>query len=598
MLASDKILALDIGASTVKVGEFQASKTHGLRLTNFNYADLGIDPEHEENRKALIVSTIRNVLREKNIRTRRVVFSVSGQSVFTRFVKLPPVDESKVVQIIQYEAQQNVPFPIDEVIWDYQLVGNTQQGELEVVLLAIKSDIIEELNEGVESAELRTETVDVAPMALYNSVRYNEGDTEGCTMVVDIGARTTNLLFMEQNRVFSRSIPIAGNAITQSVAAEFNIPFLEADQLKRAKGFVALGGAYAEPGDEQQARVSKIVRNVMTRLHAEVARSINFYRSQQGGSTPSRMLLSGGTSILPYTDRFFQEKIQIPIEYFNPFRNVDIDPSISREELAHCAHFFGEVVGLGLRRLTKCPLEVNLLPRSIRARVLMEQKRPYLAGAAICALLIPLCWWAYTTKTASLQEQQREDVSRQVEALQSLDKSVKNEKSQLADLTSKADEITSLVQQRSFWPELLQDLNMRLEPNLYIIALTPQSGDTTPAPQSGAFTPGPAPRGGGSFRRTTIDEDESAAAMSSATARQGQQGQQGQQGPINELQIEGEGNHQSDSADLALVNEFAKNLRESPFLATDGVEIQRPPKTMGSTFAFQLRARLAKPIAF
>jgi type IV pilus assembly protein PilM len=590
MLAPDRILALDIGASTVKVGEFQASRTHGLRLTNFNYADLGIDPEHEENRKALIVSTIRNVLREKNIRTRRVVFSVSGQSVFTRFVKLPPVDESKVVQIIQYEAQQNVPFPIDEVIWDYQLVGNTQQGELEVVLLAIKSDIIEELNEGVESAELRTETVDVAPMALYNSVRYNEGDTEGCTMVVDIGARTTNLLFLEKNRVFSRSIPIAGNAITQSVAAEFNIPFLEADQLKRSKGFVALGGAYAEPGDEQQARVSKIIRNVMTRLHAEVARSINFYRSQQGGSAPSRMLLSGGTSILPYTDRFFQEKLQIPIEYFNPFRNVDIDPSISREELARCAHFFGEVVGLGLRKLTKCPLEVNLLPRSIRARILMEQKRPYLAGAAICALLIPLCWWAYTTKTASLQQQQREDVSRQVEALQSLDNSVKNEKSKLADLTSKADEITGLVKQRSFWPELLQDLNTRLEPNLYIVALTPQSGDITPGPQSGAITPGPTPRGGGSFRRPSIEEEiESPTLTSSATAKQG---------PIDELQIEGEGNHQSDSADLALVNGFAKNLRESPFLVTDGVEIQRPPKTTGSTFAFQLRARLAKPIAF
>jgi len=565
-----------------------------LRLTNFNYADLGIDPEHEENRKALIVSTIRNVLREKNIRTRRVVFSVSGQSVFTRFVKLPPVDESKVVQIIQYEAQQNVPFPIDEVIWDYQLVGNTQQGELEVVLLAIKSDIIEELNEGVESAELRTETVDVAPMALYNAVRYNEGDTEGCTMVVDIGARTTNLLFLEKNRVFSRSIPIAGNAIIQSVAAEFNIPFLEADQLKRSKGFVALGGAYAEPGDEQQARVSKIIRNVMTRLHAEVARSINFYRSQQGGSAPSRMLLSGGTSILPYTDRFFQEKLQIPIEYFNPFRNVDIDPSISREELARCAHFFGEVVGLGLRKLTKCPLEVNLLPRSIRARILMEQKRPYLAGAAICALLIPLCWWAYTTKTASLQQQQREDVSRQVEALQSLDNSVKNEKSKLADLTSKADEITGLVKQRSFWPELLQDLNTRLEPNLYIVALTPQSGDITPGPQSGAITPGPTPRGGGgSFRRPSIEEDiESPTLTSSATAKQGPQG------PIDELQIEGEGNHQSDSADLALVNGFAKNLGESPFLVTDGVEIQRPPKTTGSTFAFQLRARLAKPIAF
>ena len=90
MLGSDRIIALDIGASTVKIGEFQAGKGHGLRLTNFNYADLGIDPEHEENRKELVVSTIRNALREKNIKSRPVIFSVSGQSVFTRFVKLPP----------------------------------------------------------------------------------------------------------------------------------------------------------------------------------------------------------------------------------------------------------------------------------------------------------------------------------------------------------------------------------------------------------------------------------------------------------------------------------------------------------------------------
>ncbi|MCX7916321.1 MAG: pilus assembly protein PilM, partial [Verrucomicrobiae bacterium] len=246
MLGADRILALDIGAATVKLAEFEASKTHALRLLSFNHADLGLDPEKEENRKPLTISTIRNLLREKNIRTRRVIFSVSGQSVFTRFVKLPPVDESKVVQIIRYEAQQNVPFPIEEVIWDYQLVGSTQEGEIEVVLLAIKSDIIEELNDAVESAGLRTRMVDVAPMALYNAVRYNYGELDGCTMVVDIGARTTNLLFIERNRLFSRAIPIAGNAITQNIASEFGISFLEAEQLKKQKGFVALGGAYEE----------------------------------------------------------------------------------------------------------------------------------------------------------------------------------------------------------------------------------------------------------------------------------------------------------------------------------------------------------------
>lgn len=576
MLANDKILALDIGAATIKVAEFQSSKTHGLRLTNFNYADLGLDPEHEENRKALVISTIRNILREKSIRTDHVIFSVSGQSVFTRFVKLPPVDESKVVQIIQYEAQQNVPFPIDEVIWDYQLVGSTEQGELEVVLLAIKSDIIEDLNDGVESAGLHTEMVDVAPMALYNAVRYNEGDTEGCTMVVDMGARTTNLLFIEKNRIFSRAIPIAGNAISQSIAAEFNVPFAEAEQWKRTKGFVALGGAYEEPPDEQQARISKIIRNVMTRLHAEVARSVNFYKGQQGGSAPARLLLSGGSSIIPYTDRFFEEKFQIPIRYFNPFRHVEVAPTISREELSRCAHFFGEVVGLGLRKLTVCPLEVNLLPGSVRARNQLKQKRPYFAGAAVCLLLVPLCWLAYTKKVASLKDQQLNDVRQQVETLQGLDRRVKKEQAQLGELKDKTDQIVSLVQQRSLWPEFLQDLDSRLASNLWIAALTPQSEEGTAA---GAARPGI-----GRPMRPQFAQTPGAA--------------ESKQPPITQILIDGGGNHSAD--DLLQVGQFANNLRESPFFDKSGVEIVSPPNPMekGSTFTFSVMAKLAKPISF
>lgn len=591
MLGTDRILGLDIGASTVKVGEFQASRTHGLRLTNFNYAELGIDPEHEENRNALIISTVRNVLREKNIKATTVVFSVSGQSVFTRFVKLPPVDETKVTQIIQYEAQQNVPFPIDEVIWDYQLLGSGTQGELEVVLLAIKSDIIEELKEAVESAGLRTDSVDVAPMALYNAVRYNHGDPEGCTVVLDIGARTTNLLFLEKNKVFSRSIPIAGNAITQSIAAEFNISFLEAEQMKKAKGFVALGGAYEEPPDETQARVSKIIRNVMTRLHAEVARSINFYKGQQGGGAPARMLLSGGSSIIPYTDRFFQEKVQIPIEYFNPFRNVEIDSNVSRDQLARCAHFFGEVVGLGLRKVTECPIEVNLLPKSIRTRKQMLQKQPYLVGAALCLLLIPACGWLYANKTARLKDRELQTVREHVEQLQQLGDQVYREQSRLGELRGKADQIVGLVQQRSLWPALLEDVNQRLVTNLWIVSFRPEVSTTAGGGAPSQPVRGrAAPRGRG--RQVEEEPDETEAAPVAGVPTQTRE--------ITEIQIEGMGRHALDNPgqDIQLVDRFAQNLRESQFF-TNGVEIVTPPNPMlkDDTFAFTLRAKLSKPIS-
>jgi type IV pilus assembly protein PilM len=590
MLGPERILALDIGASTVKVGEFQAAKGHGLRLTNFNFADLGIDPEHEENRKALIVSTVRNVVREKNIKATNVIFSVSGQSVFTRFVKLPPVDQSKVAQIIQYEAQQNDPFPIDEVIWDYQLLAKNPQGELEVVLLAIKSDIIEDLTDGVESCGLRTEMVDVAPMALYNAVRYNYGDLEGCTMVVDLGARTTNLLFLEQNRVFSRSIPIAGNAITQSIAAEFNVPFLEAEHMKKAQGFVALGGAYEEPESETQARVSKIIRNVMTRLHAEIARSINFYKGQQGGSPPARVLLSGGSSIIPYTDRFFKEKIQTEIEYFNPFRNVEIDPRIPREELARSAHFFGEVVGLGLRKHTECPIEVDLLPNSVRNRQQMGRKRPYLAGAGVCVLLIPLCWLGYTQKTMNLTRRQLDVATDKVNNLNDLSQKLTREQGQLAELGSKADQIVSLIHQRSLWPELLQDLNQRLGSNIWIVSLTPEAATASGGPAPAAGTP----RGRGRMPIRTEEGEGEAPSQASAPAACGAR-------TIGELHIEGAGIHSPENPerDIQLVEDFKQSLSESTnFYDKAGVVIDVPPNPMlqGQTFTFTLRAKLAKPL--
>ena len=594
MLGSERILALDIGASTVKVGEFQVAKGHGLRLTNFNFADLGIDPDHEENRKALIVSTVRNAVREKNIKATKVVFSVSGQSVFTRFVKLPPVGESKVAQIIHYEAQQNVPFPIDEVIWDYQLLGSNPQGELEVVLLAIKSDIIEELTEGVESAGLRTEMVDVAPMALYNAVRYNYGDLDGCTMIVDIGARTTNLLFIEQNRVFSRSIPIAGNAITQSVAAEFSVPFLEAEHMKKMYGFVALGGAYEEPENETQARVSKIIRNVMTRLHAEIARSVNFYKGQQAGSLPARALLSGGSSIIPYTDRFFKEKLQTEIEYFNPFRNVDIDPHLSREDLARCAHFFGEVIGLGLRRSAECPIEVNLLPESVRNREQMEQRRPYLAGAAVCVLLIPLCWLGYTHKTVALKSRQLQSLQEKVSNLNDLSQKLKYEQDQLAETTNKADQIVSLISQRSLWPELLQDLNLRLGSNIWIVSFTPHlsdiaGADTTAAPVAHAPPIGRRPSSHGE-EEDVSHESSGRGPAPVANAPQA----------IGEVRLEGAGIHSAENPerDIQSVDDFAKSLRESTFYDKAGVVIDVPPDptSSGQTFTFTIRAKLSKPI--
>src|ERR1041384_4901629 len=319
MLNAKSFLAVDFGAGSLKLGEFELNEAGGLRLKRYGTKSLGVEGSQESTREAVILKALQQLIAEQGATAKDLSVCAPGFHVFSKFVKLPPVDTAKVTQIIQYEAQQNVPFPLEEVVWDYQILGTTPTGELEVLLVAIKADVVEGLFRTAEAAGLRVQLVDVSPAGLCNAFRYNYGDLDGCTMLLDVGAKTSNLLFFEKGKVYSRSINIGANSITQDFAAESKLKFAEAERLKIEQGFVSLGGAYEEPDNPQQAAISKIARQVMTRLHIQVNQTLQFYRGQQGGSAPQRLFLAGGASIMPYTSQFFAEKLNISVDYFKPF---------------------------------------------------------------------------------------------------------------------------------------------------------------------------------------------------------------------------------------------------------------------------------------
>src|SRR6266550_2807348 len=192
-----RIISLNLGSQTIGLAEFQAKAEGGLVLQNYRLREVLIDPVGEGIRHTQISATLREMMAELQIRHEAVNYAVPAQSVFARFVKLPAVEEEKIERIIAFEAQQNVPFPIDEVVWDYQLIGGGADERLQVVLVAIKSDLLEGINAAVEAAGLRPDVIGVANMAIYNAFRYNYSDVTDSSLVVDIGARTTNLLFIE-----------------------------------------------------------------------------------------------------------------------------------------------------------------------------------------------------------------------------------------------------------------------------------------------------------------------------------------------------------------------------------------------------------------
>ncbi len=462
MLNIKSFLTVDFGAGSLKLAEFEINEAGGLSLKNFSIKPLGLEGSQEASREKAILQALQEVIAEKGIKSKFVNVCAPGFHVFSKFVKLPPVDANKVGQIIQYEAQQNVPFPLSEVVWDYQILGSAPGGELEVLLVAIKSEIVEGLFRVADQAKLKLQLCDASMAALCNAFKFNYGELEDCTMLLDIGAKTSNLLFFEKGKVFSRSINLGANAITQDFANESKLKFEEAEKIKIAEGFVSLGGAYEEPDNPHQAAISKIARQFMTKLHIQVNQTMQFYRGQQGGSAPQRLFLSGGASIMPYTAQFFAEKLNIPVEYFNPFRSVQIDPAVNLEDLSRVAHSFGEVVGLGLRNLANCPVEMNLMPESTLRWQALNEKKPYLVATVFSLVLVAFAIGFLFQQLAESKQAEVDRITPLQTSAQAKSDSFNRAYKNLQKSQQTAGQIVDLLQDRYYWGDFLADMRTAL----------------------------------------------------------------------------------------------------------------------------------------
>ena len=462
MLNVKSFLTVDFGAGSLKLAEFEVNEAGGLRLKQYALKPLGAEGAQESTREAAVLKALQELLAEKPVKSKNVNVCAPGFHVFSKFVKLPPVDAGKVTQIIQYEAQQNVPFPLEEVVWAYQILGSTPGGELEVLLVAIKADIVEGLFRVTESAGLRLQLADVSPAALCNAFRYNYGDLEDCTMLLDIGAKTSNLLFFEKGKVFSRSINLGANSITQDFANEAKLKFDAAEKIKIEEGFVSLGGAYEEPENPHQAAISKIARQFMTRLHIQVNQTMQFYRGQQGGSAPARLFLSGGASVMPYTAQFFAEKLNVPVEYFNPFRNVQIDPALNLEELARVAHSLGEIVGLGLRNLAHCPVELNLMPASTLKWQSFNQRKPYFMATIFSLVAVVAAMGLLFDKLAVVKNVELDKIRAEVEPQDARGKQFQKAYNDLKKTQQEVNQVVAWMNDRYYWADVLSELRRAL----------------------------------------------------------------------------------------------------------------------------------------
>lgn len=472
---SKRILTLDVGASTIKLAEFQVSKDHHLTLLSYGTRAIGLDPQDEANRMVYTGSAVDELFKEMSVKPGHVLLSLSGQHVFSRYVKLPPVSGDKVSQIVEYEAKQNIPH-LDEVVWDRQILPGAE-GDMDVLLAAVKQDIVENLAEAVRGTGLETELVDISIAALYNAYRHAYPEQDGCTMILDMGAKTTSVIFAEGERVWSRSFPVSGHTISQNIANDFKISFGEAEALKEQVSMVALGGAYEPLEDPQADQVSKCIRSSMTRLHAEIVRSINTYRSQQNGQNPQRVLLTGGSSVMTYLDVFLQEKLNIEVEYFNPLQSINIAPTVDEERLASDWHLLAEVVGLGLRKVGSTPIEINLLPPSIVRESLFRKKQGLIAGSLFLVAGILALLFVHTYKDAANQREIRDSLQAQVDELNNWSRQMEGIQREIEAVETDLQVIAGLVEERTQWARVLEAIREQLPDGVWVTQLRPDETD-------------------------------------------------------------------------------------------------------------------------
>lgn len=486
MASPKKTLVLDLGMQSLRISEFSASSTGQLTMHRGARRELMIDPALDTSRPEQIRLALGDILKSWKVSRSEVICVLPAHTVFTRVVPLevPGGSLEQVAAVVGFEAQQNIPFPLEEVVWDYVVMGNTPSGAVNVVFLAVKADLLESLCDAVSSTGLNITSVLVAPLALYDAFRSasSTGDSSSTTLLLDIGSRTSNMVIAAEGAFFSRSIPSGGLAVTAAIAKDIHAELDEAENLKISRGSVALGAGFEQPSDPVEANIARIARQSLLKTQADISRSLSYYRSNLGGNDPSLILLTGGMASLPYLAEFFTEKLQKETSFFNPLEGVTVTES-ARSFVDSNPNNLGELVG-GALLLTSAPrTKINLLPPSVSKKRAFAKRFPFLAVAVFFFLASLGAWYVFALQATSLTRTTTASIDSEIAKDSKISSQIKALATKELSIQQTSDALLSVINLREAYPRILAELSAKVPERYLWITQIQAVGDV---PQRGA----------------------------------------------------------------------------------------------------------------
>ena len=456
-MRAPRVLAVDIGAGHVACGVFVVGASGRLVLQQFALEPHSSDPSHEGRWAVEIAQSLGAIVARRKL-SGSAAIAVPGHLALTKFIKTPSVAKEKRVKIVSFEAAENIPYPLEEVVWDHHVVAD-DGFDLEVMLTAVKFDAMQALCSAADAAGFPPERATPAGLALCHAFRYNYPKIIEPVIVVNVGARTTNLLFLEGERFYIRTLALAGNSVTQAISEELRIDFVAAETLKEQ---VLSGHSDLPPGSPSRAAVHRAATTFCTRLQLEITRSAVNHRRHSGGGAATALFLTGGGSQIEELPALLAEKLRIPTERYESFKNVDISADARASGAETAAHVLADLVGMATRLVVPGETEASLLPPALTASLAFRKRQPMLLAAAALAALALAPPIVYLHRIATATEERVSQYDDQLMPLRSVQNRNEENLRQIAEAAKQITALRGAYETKANWINFFADLQERL----------------------------------------------------------------------------------------------------------------------------------------
>jgi type IV pilus assembly protein PilM len=346
LFGTKKVIGLDIGTSNIKIAEMEVSR-RGVILNSFAVSPTppGAVNGGEISNIPGVAATVQALLAQSKMKRRNACTGMWGTAVIVKKISIPRIDKKMVAEQIKWEAEQYIPFDINEISLAHHIINPNGHSEtMDILLIAAQNELVNQYLNVMTSAGLSGSIIDVSGFALANIFEVNYGKIPNqAVALLNIGSSVTNFVVVIDGEViFTRDIPVGGFNYTNEISKEMGISFAEAESLKL--------GACA--GHEVPEEVHNIIKNTNQSVSDEIRNSFDFFIASNSGVNISRIYFTGGSSAVPGLIELLSHEVSLPAEGINPFMRVVANPKIFNSHyLKQIAPFVSVVMGLGLRQV-------------------------------------------------------------------------------------------------------------------------------------------------------------------------------------------------------------------------------------------------------